>query len=88
MARSYITAVRSEILRHQSRQGLVSKADIVEFALDFERAKIGWQVKPIDGIRGVQNEIEAELEWLSPAVLTSPDELLSSHAQSIIFLVR
>ena len=73
-------------LRHHLRQRFVAKADAVELAPNLERGVVVGHVKLVDGIGGVEDEVEGEGVWLVPLVLVGDDELLCTKSHGILFL--
>ena len=80
-------AVGREILRPQRPQRLVGQADVVEGAVDGERAHVFRQVERVRHVGGVEDEVEGEGPFRGPALLRREDECLGAQLQGVGFFV-
>ncbi len=87
MASSYFASVGSEILRHHSRQGLVGKSDVVEFAIDVQGGHVFLDIEGVGHVCGVENEVEFEGVGLGPVFLRGDDEFFGAHFFGVGFFV-
>jgi len=78
--------VAGELLGHEGRDGLVTETDHVELTPDLEGAEVVVQVELVNGVGGVDDEVEGELVRLVPTLLLGADELLGTHLESILLL--
>ena len=78
--------VAGELLGHEGRDGLVTETDHVELTPDLEGAEVVVQVELVNGVGGVDDEVEGELVRLVPTLLLGADELLGTHLESVLLL--
>lgn len=81
-------AVAGELLSHEGGDGLVTEADHVELTPDLEGAEVVVEVELVNGVGSVDDKVESKLVRLVPALLLGADELLGTHLESILLLVR
>lgn len=67
---------------------MVTESNLVEATHHLEGAEVLLHVELVDRIGGVEDEVEGEGELLVPVLLAGHDELLGTHLEGILLLVR
>ena len=86
VAGTEVRAVGRKVLCVHGRQRVVTEANAVEAAHDLERRDVVGHVEFVDGVGGVEDEVELERELLVPVLLAGHDELLGAHLERVVLL--
>jgi len=87
VGRAHVAAVGCEDLGGHGRERVVREADHVEGTVDLEDGEVFGEIELVSSISGIDDEVELELPWLSPALVLGDDEVLSTHLHRVLLLV-
>lgn len=88
MAGADTAAVGHEGVRFELREGFVRQTDLVESRVDLADGQVGADVERVRHVRGVEHEVEFELERVGPGVGVVGDEVRGAERQRVRLLVR